>query len=198
MSQVTQSVAANLVVLLSKASVSITSLEYTDVTVQYRKEGQSAFTVKTLAAEDFTEIGDGCYIIAFTAAELNTLGTFTVMVQGAAVDPFVTIKNVVAATTAITGVSLETCTITGHVADAGGNPKVGVAVSAQLLGMPSIEQSQAVLADDMITVLTDASGTFFLPLVRLADVEIFIPVANYRRRVTVPNAASADLFTGVF
>lgn len=195
--QATQSVAANLVVLLSKASVGVTGLVYTDVTAQYRKEGQSSFTAKVLTSLNFTEIGSGVYTIGFTSSELNTLGSFTVIVQGASIDQSTTIAQVIPATQASTAVVLDTCTLTGHINDMQGNPQVGIAVSAQIVGMPSIEQSLVALTDDLVSVLTDANGEFFLPLVRLADVEIFIPATNYKRRLTVPNAASADLFTGI-
>jgi len=192
----TQSVAANVIVLLSKNSVAVTGLLYTDVTTQFSKNG-GAFASKTLSSGNFTEVGLGVYTIGFTTTELNTLGSFVVIVTGATIDQSTTVASVVAAAQASTAVSLEMCVITGHVTDMQGTPKQGIAVSAQVLGMPSIEQNQVALTDDLVSVLTDANGAFFLPLARLVDVEITIPATNYRRRLVVPNAASADLFNGI-
>jgi hypothetical protein len=198
MSQIlTQNVAAEVVVLLTKDNAPVAGLVFSDLTVEYRKEGDVGFTAKVLAAPDVVEHGDGVYTIAFTAAELDTVGSFTVKVQSATIDQYVVVPNVVAQGQASTAVSLETCILTGHVFDAAGQPIPGAAVSARVLGLPSIEQNQAAVTDDLVTATTDASGEFFLTLVRLADVEVFIPEANYRRRLRVPNSATANLFTEV-
>lgn len=59
-----------------------TGVAYTAVTVEYAKEGDSSFTEKTLASEDWDEIGNGIYNISFTAAELDTKGKFIFNVKG--------------------------------------------------------------------------------------------------------------------
>lgn len=192
-----QSVAAEVMVVLTLDNEPVTGLAHTDVVLQYRKAGASSFTTKTLSADDWDEIGDGVYAIDFTAAELNTLKNLTVKVTGADIDQFVTFCTVVAAASGSTAVSVETCILSGHVFDAAGSPVEDATISVRILGRPSIEQNAAAITDDMISAKTDANGEFFISLVRLCEVEIFIPVANYRRVVTVPNAASANLFTEV-
>jgi hypothetical protein len=196
--QVTEDVGADIVVILTKDNVPVTGLLFSDLTVEYAKEGDVGFTAKALAAPDLTELGDGVYKIAFTALELDTAGTLVIKVNAATIDQSVTLVTVLAAGTVGSGAaSLQTCIITGNVSDASGAPVQGAAVIATLLGKPSIEQNTALLADETISVKTDANGEFFMPLVRLADVEIFIPLANYKRTVVVPNQATANLFTEI-
>jgi hypothetical protein len=192
----TQSIGAPVVVLLSKDSIAVTGLTSSDVTCQFRKEG-GTFSVKALSGSNFHEIGLGVYTVDFTAGELNTLGALVVVIQGVTIDQSTTVDQVVPPETTTTAVSLQTCVLTGHVNNLLGRPQQNITISAQVLGMPSIEQFAAALTDDMITAITDVNGEFILELVRLADVEITIPAANYRRRITVPNQASADLFTEV-
>ena len=59
-----------------------TGIAYTVVTVEYVKEGDSSFTEKTLASEDWVELGNGIYNVSFTAAELDTKGKFIWNVKG--------------------------------------------------------------------------------------------------------------------
>jgi len=196
--QVTEDIASDLIVILTKNNVGVTGLVDTDLTVAYRKEGDVGFTAKAIAPADLVEQGDGIYTLVFTALELDTPGSLTIKVQGALIDQSVTIVNVLAVGVVGAGtVSLETCILTGNVNDASGQPVANAAVLAIILGVPSIEQNSAVITDGRVSVKTDANGEFFLTLVRLADVEIFIPEANYRRTLVVPNQPSANLFTGV-
>ena len=189
---VTESVAADVVVLLSEDSIAVTGLADTDVTAEYRKEG-GIFTAKALTGANFADVGNGTYTITFTAAELDTVGSFTVVVTGASIDQSTTVINVVAAGTASTSTSLSTCVISGYVLDLTGAAVLGAAVSARVVGAPSIEQSTAAVTDQLVSATTDDNGQFFITLVRLADVEIFIPIVNFRRRLVVPNEPSAEL-----
>ena len=195
--QLTQNVAAAVVVLLSKTGAAVEGLIFSDVTCQFRKEGAAGFTAKVLTALNFTEIGEGVYTIGFTTAELDTVGSFTVVVQGADIDQSTTVAQVVAPSVVTTPITIQTCTLTGHVVDAKGQPMPDVAVSAHVLGQPSIEQHAAAVTEEHISSRTDSNGQFFITLIRLADVEVMIPAVNYRRRVVVPNQASANLFTEV-
>lgn len=191
-------VAADIVVICTLDNVGITGLVFGDITAEYAKAGAISFTAFVLDGSNWTEIDDGVYRITFTASELDTLGDFTVKVTaGALIDQFVTVAAVVAAAATPTTVSLDTCVISGHIFDATGEAIVGAAVSARVLGMPSIEQSVAALSSDLVTATTTEDGEFFITLVRMATVEIVIPVANYRRTITVPNTPSALLFSEI-
>jgi hypothetical protein len=124
------------------------------------------------------------------------VGSFTVKVNGAAIIQFVSVNTILSAGTVGPIVSVATCVVTGKVFDANGNPVVGAAVVARVLNRPALE-NDILVTDDVVSVRTNASGEFFLELVRLLEVEITISVGNYRRQLTVPNQASADLFTGI-
>jgi len=191
--QVTQNIADDIIVLLTNGSVAVTGLTFSDVTAQFRKEG-GAFQSKTLTALNFTEVGNGFYEIDFTASELNTLGQFLVVVDGVAIDQSNTMVEVVGSSQPTTSTSLSTCVVYGHLFDAGGDPLVGAAVSARPVGLPAIEQSAAAISDDLVTAVTDSNGEFFLTLIRLADMEVFIPAVGLRKRIVVPNASTARLY----
>lgn len=191
--QLTQNVDSTLQVILTLDDVAVTGLAFGDLTCAFSRNG-AAFEAKTLDGTNFAEVGNGVYAITFLAAELDTVGLFTVVVTGADIDQSTTIASVSATAPAGTSVSLETCVITGHVFDGNGQPIENASVSARALGLPSIEQHVAAVTQDLVTATTDSGGQFFLELVRLADVEITIPRANYRRQLVVPNAASASLF----
>ena len=145
----------------------------------------------------FEEIGNGLYTIDFFAAELDTLGSFTFIVDGAAIDQSTNIVTILAVTETPTTLSVQTCVITGHLKDAQGVPLVGTGVTARVIGLPSIEQNQIAISNELVSVTTDVNGQFFLTLIRQADVELFIPIANYRRQFVVPNQANANLFTDI-
>src|SRR5678810_243796 len=93
--RLTQSVDSEIVVILTDTSnVPVTGLTDTDVSCQYRKAGAGSFTAKTITGV-FAEIGSGVYTILFTAAELDTLGSFTVRVFGGSIQQSITIADVV-------------------------------------------------------------------------------------------------------
>ena len=140
------------------------------------------------------EIGSGVYTIEFTATELDTPGIFVYKVTGATIEQFVGTATIQVAGNTQTLVALNTCIITGHVFDLSGNPVQGAAVSARVLGFPTIDSSAA-LTDRLVSVTTDANGEFFLPLARLVQVTIQIPSANYTRQLTVPNQATVNLYS---
>ncbi len=182
-------------VLVNSSNAPVTSLPYTAVSVSYRKYGGSSFTSKSLSSSDWAEIGLGVYTVKFTATELNTLGALVWVVNSASTVQFVDIANVEPVANVDTPVSLSTCLITGYIFDLSGNAVEGSAVTARVLGFPATVDNTAMLTDSTVTVYSDAAGEFFLPLVRLAYVDISAPDASYRRQLVVPDASSANLFT---
>jgi hypothetical protein len=72
------------VTLLDTASAPANEVPYTDITVQYRRSGQTSFTTKTLLEGEWTEVGDGLYLLTFTDGELSTPGNFRFLVTGTA------------------------------------------------------------------------------------------------------------------
>lgn len=193
---VTQSVISSLIVYLTLDNVAVTGLVFSDLTCGYRKEGAGTFTAKALTALNFIEIGSGVYTVEFTAAELNTLGSFTFLLNGVLIDQAVVIATIQAAPTAGTTVAVSTCVITGHVFTLGGAAIQGAVVSAKLLALPTVLNNVGI-SSDVITTQTDSNGEFFLSLTRAAEVELTIPEINYKRIFVVPNEITANLFTNV-
>lgn len=196
---VTQSLPANLLAVLTKTdSTTATGVLFSAVTCQFRREGEVAFTVKVLTALNFVEIGSGFYQIGFTAAELSLVGSFAYILTGVGLQQSSNEAQIRSVTSMLptVPVALPTCELTGNISDLMGEPVIGAAVSARVVGMPTINGGVAV-ADTLSTAITDDNGVFFLTLVRTAVVDVFIPAANFRRQVTIPNQPSVDLFLGI-
>lgn len=194
---ITQSVATALYTTLTNSSnVPVTGLIFSDVTCKYAKYGDSGLTTKTLTNINFLEIGAGVYTITFTTTELNTIGAFVWIVTGASIQQSYNLANIEVAANATSPIVTQTCVISGYVVNAKGAPVVDTVIYARPLGSPTIQTSFGI-STNFEQAKTNSYGQFFLELVRLLDVEIFIPEINYRRQLTVPNSASADLFTGI-
>lgn len=79
-----RNIAKNLPVLFIDSSDFITGktgVAFGDVTLKYKKEGDSAWTTFSLTTNDWIEIDDGVYEVVFTAAMLNTVGSFIYLAQ---------------------------------------------------------------------------------------------------------------------
>jgi len=142
------------------------------------------------------EIGSGVYTIEFLASELDVAGLYTVKVTGATISTYVGFFTVSASSNPPTLVSVDTCTITGHVFNPDGTPLQGASVRARVLGVPSLIDGIG-LSEEAAATVTDVNGEFFLPLARLVDFDLSIPKVNFRRQFTVPNQATANLFTDI-
>lgn len=70
------------ITMLDAADVPVIGLTFASVTVKYRKNGAPGFTTKALLAGEFIELGDGIYLVTFTAGELDTAGSFRYLVTG--------------------------------------------------------------------------------------------------------------------
>jgi len=182
-----------------------TGIVYTEVSVSFKKSTQATFTVKTLAASDFTENGSGVYEILFSATELNTLGSFIYIVNSnftlapPAIKQFVGQAFIESAATFTPGsITLSTNVLTGNLIDVQGNAIVGAAVSARTMSAPTIlgtNPNIGGVGTDIISARTDSSGFFALEVLQKAIVDITIPRVNYRRTLTVPANSTDMLFT---
>jgi len=72
------------VTLLDTSSQAVNNVLHSEVTVQYRRSGQTSYTTKTLLAGEWAEVGDGVYLLTFTDGELSTPGSFRFLVMGTA------------------------------------------------------------------------------------------------------------------
>jgi len=197
---VTQGLSSDLLaVLTTPAGLPATGLIFSSVQCQFRKEGDPTFKTKVLTALTFIEAGQGFYRITFNGTtELTVPGSFAFTVFGPTIQQFYGEAQVRAASSLIPTVSvaLPMCQLTGNINDLSGEPVVGAAISARIIGMPTILTNVG-MTDSLQTTVTDDNGVFVLSIARTAVVDVFIPKINYRRQLTVPNLPTADLFLGI-
>lgn len=145
----------------------------------------------------FTELGGGFYEFFFSATELDTLGSFVVRVVGPNLRTLVTTNTVVPVTVTSTSPLSppDLATIFGFVHNTDGTPVVGTTVSARVLNLPLVYAGaeSSALATSLVVSKTDATGFFTLSLVVGTTVQINVPVAGYKKTLTVP-AAGGNLF----
>ena len=181
-----------------------TGILFSQVIVSYKKSTAVSFAAKALVTGDFREIGSGIYEISFTAAELNTLGSFLYLVQTGGTLPAPTIKQYfgqgfIQAASVYTpgGITLSTNVLTGNLVDMRGLPMAGESVCARILAVPTLigtTPNRGGVGSDLISAVTDTSGFFALEVIRAAVIDITIPSINYRRTLTVPANATDKLF----
>jgi len=181
-----------------------TGIVYTQVDVAYKKSVQATFGVKTLLEADFRENGNGVYEILFSAAELDTTGSFIYTVNSNGGLPIPALKQFIGqafiqSSSQYTpgSIALSTNLLTGNLVNLRGYPLVGEGVSARVLSAPVVMGASpniGGIGSDMISVVTDSSGFFALEVVQGAEVDIVIPIINYRRTLTVPANQTDKLF----
>src|SRR5574343_1346266 len=76
-------------VYLTLADIPATAIAYNAFVLEYKKSGQAGWSVKTMTALDWTNLGDVMYSVRFSAADMNTLGDFTFKLTGVGFDNFV-------------------------------------------------------------------------------------------------------------
>jgi hypothetical protein len=181
-----------------------TGIVFSQVVVSYKKSTATSFTTKTLVTGDFREIGNGIYEISFSAAELNTLGSFLYLVQGGGTLPAPAIRQyfgqaVIQAAAAYTpgAITLSTNALTGNLVDIQGQPLAGETVCARVLVVPTLfgtTPNRGGIGSDLVSAQTDASGFFVLEVLQGSVIDITIPAVSYRRTLTVPAHSTDKLF----
>lgn len=177
------------------AGAAATGLLFSDVAVTIQKDGGAfAAPVPAIDGTSWTEIGGGWYSVDLSAADTDTLGTLYVAVQGVGLKTSLTPAFVSeAAPTPSPTISVPTTVMFGYVLGVDGSASAGAAVSARILAVPSVGTSGAegyVQSEGLVTTTTDSSGFFTMALVTGAQVDFFIPSANYRRTFLVPSSST--------
>lgn len=191
-------VSITLYLTLASDGSAATGLTFSDVTCDLKKSGGS-FAPKTLDGTNFTEISGGFYELDLAATDTDVDGNLYVRVQGGTIDPVletVFVTSTAPTTSAASSQSVSLVNLFGYVYGPDGTPSAGASVSARILATPSIlhpGEEGLLISSGLTTVKTDSSGYFILPLIVGSDVDVFIPSANYRRTISVPNS-SQNLF----
>lgn len=181
-----------------------TGIVYTQVDVSYKKSVDASFTVKVLSGTDFREIGAGVYEVLFSAAQLDTVGSFIYVINNNGTLPLPNIRQYVgqafiqsAAAFTPGTIALPTNVITGNLINLSGVALADEAVSARIISAPTVlgtSPNVGGVGTDTVAVQTDSGGFFALELLQGAVVDIVIPVTNYRRTLTVPANSTDVLF----
>jgi len=172
-----------------------TGLTFADVSVDLKKEGEGSWSAKALDGTNFTEVGGGTYQIGLTITDTDTLGTLYIRTSGASIKTTLTSAFIAESVPTSPSASLviPTTAMFGYVVGADGASIAGAAVSARILASPSVGISAGegyVQTEGLVTTTTDSSGFFTMELVTGAQVDFFIPSANYRRTFTVPSSST--------
>lgn len=140
------------------------------------------------------DIGGGYYKLALTSSDTSAVGTLYIRVDGPNINSIVDVANVGTVTPVVPSIAptIPTTVVFGTLLDPAGDPVENACVSAKILATPAIFDGVAITSA-LTTVRTDSSGYFTMTLITGAQVDIFIPSANYRRTITVP-ATSTGLF----
>jgi hypothetical protein len=89
--------AAQLVVrLLDSAGDPVLSVPAASVTAEYKKQGDTSWTPKTVTAGEWSAGPDGRYLLLFSASELDTEGRFIYRVDAPGADTFTGDLDIVA------------------------------------------------------------------------------------------------------
>jgi hypothetical protein len=184
----------NRTVYLTLADVPATSLLYTDVTVNIKKSGQTAFTPKVLASTDWVNLGNGLYTLVFSALDMDTLGDFTFVLSSSLFDNFIYDEFTIEPAP-IPGVAptLPTqCIVTGTVVNQMALPPRLLKVTARPAQFPA-KDAGVLLAGDIVWTFLDAYGNFSLPLIKNSVVIIEIERTGIRAQITIPDAPTANI-----
>ncbi len=139
------------------------------------------------------EFSLGYYEIDLDATETDTEGSLDIRITGVTIRTQL-ITAFVATVAPANPIATQPPPLTslfGFLFNADGSPRQDAAVSARILAQPTVLHPQTegmVLGSGLVTVLTDADGFFSISLVSGAQVDVFIPAANYRRTLTVPSS----------
>jgi len=179
------------VLLLTHLGAPLLGVLYSSVTVKFRRAGESSFTFKTLAAPDWTEIGDGFYALKWSAADLSKQGAFLFVYSGGSFDgpqhatfdvdpaplPFLVPPNV--------------CVVSGSISDLGGKPSQGNTITAHAPFFP-VASGSSIISSDVVATVPDFLGNFQLALIQGKTVIVELDRTGARYQIDVPMAPTAN------
>jgi hypothetical protein len=182
------------VVYLTMGGTPVPLVPYTGIVVKFCRSGDTGFTVKTLSAADWVEIGNGYYFLNWAPAQMSELGAFLYTVTGVA------FNNLVSGSFEVDPVPLpllippDTCIVTGSIVDIGGNPGKGQNIIFRPIDYPMSEGNSLVAADPVQTV-PDILGNFQVALIQGKTILVQIDRTGINFQIVVPAAPSATLLS---
>lgn len=179
-------------IFLSLAGVPALGVEFSDVTVQYKKFLSDTLQAKTLTAEDWIELGSGFYVLKWSEAEMGTVGKFFYTLTGALFDNFLYDEFGVILPPPAAAVYPDRCVISGNLLDLNIQPALNTVITARIVKVPS-SVNNALLTARIISTNPNHLGAFELVLPRNITAVIEIPEAGIRHQITVPDQATSTL-----
>lgn len=181
---------SNVILLLS--GVPVTGVLPSNVTVKYRRVGDTTLQTKAMSSANWLEVGNGLYTIKWATTETQAVGPFLFQLSSGAVfdsfyDEFDVLPYPVGAV-----LSPTKCIVTGNIVDIGGNPDQDLQVKFRIAKYPATYQG-AIAGGKPIYTTADPLGAFSVALIRGAIVIVSIEQAGLKQQFTVPDQDSAAL-----
>ena len=176
---------------LALSGVPVAGVVFGDVSVSYKRAGDTTLQTKLLATEDWVEIGNGLYAVKWSSSEMANVGPFYFQVTGGSFDPVVSEFDVIPAPIEALS-SPETCLISGNIVDLGGDVGRQDDVVFRLAKRPSAVSGSFVLSD-VIRTTPNAYGAFTVSIVRGVECIVTIDRVGLRHQIVVPDQAEALL-----
>lgn len=162
-----------------------------EVIFKLRKNGETAFSTRTLLESEWLDLEQGYYAICLTADDLDVLGDLRYSLSGADFDPVTEAFDVDPAPIAYETAAPQ-CIVSGNIVDIGGEPLQQTRVFFQPKNVPG-KTGGSLIASGSVNLLTDHSGNFSAKLIRESSVLVIIPDAGIKVLIEVPDASSANL-----
>ena len=162
-----------------------------DVTVQFRKQGGS-LVAKAMDNTNFVSLGNGYYYIKWSAADMNTVGSFFFTISGLAFDTINSEFFIETLPQELVIIPPEICVISGNILDVGASPMRDMQVTFRVVNYP-IQSGLSVISSDKVIARTDSQGNFSAQLIRGMTVVVEIERTGIRNQFIVPDAPTALL-----
>lgn len=177
---------------LSLSGSPVPGILFSDVTIQYKKFGDSALTARTLLEEEWVDLGNGFYTLLWPASYINRIGKFFYTMTGSLFDNFLYDEFDIESPPLESFVAADTCVISGNLRDLGGVAGKGQTVAARLINYPA-SSGPSIVTSDLVQTIPDYFGNFQIALLRGKTVLISIQRTAIHHQITVPDESTANL-----
>ena len=166
-----------------------------DVTCRYHKAGQTTLTAKVIDTTNWFELGNGFYTLRFTAAEMDTQGSFFYLLSSSKFDNLLYDEFTIeppggGGSTPVAPPGF--CTVSGSLLTVGSTIPVGTQVTFRPANFPISVNSSVVTADKVVTY-PDINGNFQVNLIQGCTVIVEIERTGLRAQIVVPSTPTANL-----
>lgn len=182
-------------VKLTLSGTPVTGVLYSALTLKYWQAGQISFTTTAVLIANWTELGDGWYVLTLPATLTNTIGAFYFSLSGTGFDTYENSTLTVEAPPVSTALTPTTCAVTGNVVDLGGLPGQGQRITFRIVSVPYKTVAGSLIAADRVNTTPDAYGNFSVALIYGATVIVEIESAGINHQIVIPSQSSATLLS---